>query len=131
MQSKYSFKNRADFLVMTISGTYNYWDFIKYPKIIHNKCQKVGNYKVLIDVIPVSYSDIPTIELFFLGEIISEIISNKIKLAVVWKDDQDKFLGSVVSNRGVQMQIFNTIKSAENWLLQDTDPTLKKLSSNI
>ncbi|MDX1314333.1 MAG: hypothetical protein R3356_02425 [Eudoraea sp.] len=120
MHSTYTFKNKADFLVMSIEGVYDYWDFIKYPKIILRKCQSAKINKVLVDLIPVAYSDLPTIELFFLGETMAEILRDKVKLALVWKgSEQEQFLELVATNRAANMRVFDSVKIAEYWLLHD------------
>ena len=120
MHSTYTFKNKVHFLVMSIDGVYDYWDFIKYPKIILRKCQSAQVYKVLVDLIPVSYTDLPTIELFFLGETMAEILRDKVKLALVWKgNEQEQFLELVATNRAANMRVFDSVKIAEYWLLHD------------
>lgn len=122
MNSTYSFKNKAAFLVMSIDGDYDYWDFIKYPKIILRKCQAAKVYKVLVDLIPVAYTDLPTIELFFLGETMAEILRDKVKLALVWKgNEQEQFLELVATNRAANMRVFDSVKIAEYWLLHDKE----------
>ncbi|MCE2612038.1 hypothetical protein LVD13_03575 [Flavobacteriaceae bacterium D16] len=122
MNSTYAFKNKAEFLVMSIDGIYDYWDFIKYPKIIMRKCQSVKIYKVLVDLIPVSYADLPTIELFFLGETMAEVLRDKVKLALVWKgNEQEQFLELVANNRAGNLRVFDSIKIAEYWLLHDKE----------
>ena len=120
MHSTYTFKNKADFLVMSVEGIYDYWDFIKYPKIILRKCQAAQVYKVLVDLIPVSYTELPTIELFFLGETMAEILKGRVKFALVRKGNEEElFLEQVATNRNVDMRIFDSIKIAEHWLLHD------------
>ncbi|MCX2719493.1 hypothetical protein [Lentiprolixibacter aurantiacus] len=120
MNSTYAFKNKVQFLVMSIDGIYDYWDFIKYPKVILRKCQSAQVYRVLVDLIPVSYTELPTIELFFLGEIIAEVLRDKVKLALVWKGkEEEQFLEQVATNRAANMRIFDSVKIAEYWLLHD------------
>ena len=120
MNSTYTFKNKVQFLVMSIEGGYEYWDFIKYPKIILRKCQSAQVNKVLVDLIPVSYTELPTIELFFLGETLAEILRDKAKLALVWKgNEEEQFLELVATNRAAHMRVFDSVKIAEYWLLHD------------
>jgi hypothetical protein len=122
MPSNYTFKNKGDFLVMTIKGDYHYWEFIKYPKIIRKKCEEWNNYKVLVDLILVTYKEIPTIELFFLGEILADTLRDKIKMALVWTGkDQKLFLQAVANNRAACLRIFEITKTAEYWLLYDRE----------
>ena len=122
MRSSYAIKDKGDFLFITIKGDYDYWDFIKYPKIIKKKCEELKNYKVLVDLLPVKYKVIPTIELFFLGEILAETLRDKIKMALVWAGKEEKqFLQSVANNRAACLRIFELAKTAEFWLLYDRE----------
>ena len=107
---------------MTISGSYDYWDFIQYPKIILRKCQSEDVYKVLVDLVPITYTEIPTIEIFFLGETVAEILRDRVKLALVWVgDSRDELLELVAVNRAANVRIFDSTKMAELWLLQDPE----------
>lgn len=122
MRSSYAFKDKGDFLVMTIKGYYDYWEFIKYPKIIKKKCEEFQNNKVLVDLILVKYNEIPTIELFFLGEILADTLRDKIKMALVWTGKDEKlFLQAVANNRAACLRIFEITKTAEFWLLYDRE----------
>jgi len=122
MHSSYTFKDKGDFLVLTIKGDYDYWEFIKYPKIIKKKCEDLKNNKVLVDLVPVKYNEIPTIELFFLGEILADTLRDKIKMALVWTGKDEKlFLQAVANNRAACLRIFDIIKTAEFWLLYDRE----------
>ncbi len=122
MKSVYSFIRKPDFLAMSISGTYDYWDFIKYPKIINKKCVSEQVYKVLVDVVPVTYTEIPTIELFFLGETLAEIFRDRVKMALVWDgQQQDNLLEIVATNRAANLKVFKKVRPAEYWLLFDKE----------
>ena len=110
------------FLVMTISGQYDYWDFIQYPKVILRKCKADNIFKVLVDCIPVRYAEIPTIEMFFLGESLAEVLRDRVKLACVWNGNkEEEFLELVATNRAANFRIFDSIKIAEMWLLHDKE----------
>lgn len=107
---------------MTITGQYDYWEFMKYPKLIRTKCEAGRSNKILVDLMLVTYRDIPTIELFFLGEILAETLRDTIKMAIVWTGkDQKLFLQTVANNRAACVRIFDTTKSAKLWLLYDTE----------
>ena len=122
MRSSYTFKDKDEFLVLTIKGDYDYWEFIKYPKIIRKKCEELKKYKVLVDLILVKYKEIPTIELFFLGEILADTLRDKIKMALVWTGKDEKlFLQAVANNRAACLRIFDITKTAEFWLLYDRE----------
>lgn len=116
------FRDKSEFLVLTIKGDYDYWEFIKYPKIIKKKCEELQNYKVLVDLILVKYKEIPTIELFFLGEILADTLRDKIKMALVWTGEDEKlFLQAVANNRAACLRIFEITKTAEFWLMYDRE----------
>lgn len=120
MRSSYTFENKQDFLVMTVTGDYHYWDFAEYAKIARRQCEEENINRILVDLILVRYSEIPTIELFFLGEILAETIRNRIKMAIVWTgDNYDRFLQRVATNRSARLRIFDLKKTAEFWLLYD------------
>jgi len=120
MRSSYTFENKHDYLVMTVAGDYHYWDFVEYPKIARRKCEAENINRILVDLLLVKYTEIPTIELFFLGEILAETIRNRIKMAIVWTgDNYDRFLQTVATNRSARLRIFDLKKTAEFWLLYD------------
>lgn len=122
MKSVYSFIRKPEFLAMSISGIYDYWDFIKYPKIIYKKCVSEQIFKVLVDVVPVTYAEIPTIELFFLGETLAEILRDRVKMALIWDgQQQENFLEIVATNRAANLRVFEKVKPAEYWLLFDKE----------
>ncbi len=116
---------------MTISGQYDYWDFIQYPKVILRKCKSENIFKVLVDCIPVKYTEIPTIEMFFLGESLAEVLRDRVKLACVWNtNEQEAFLEQVATNRAANFRMFHSIKIAELWLLHDKEEEPSNLFQN-
>ena len=107
---------------MEISGDYNYWDIIKYPKIIRNQCLKDRTFKVMVDASNLTVGEMPIVEQFFLGEHIADVLRDHIKLAIVWKGlYHTRFLQSVATNRLALLRIFRSAKNAEIWLIHDKE----------
>ncbi len=107
---------------MDISGKYNYWDIIKYPKIIRNECLKEHIFKVMVNATKLNVGEMPIVEQFFLGEHIADVLRDHIKLAVVWQGlYHSRFLQSVATNRSALLRIFRSVKNAEIWLLHDKE----------
>jgi len=87
-------------------------------KIILDECEKEKKYKILINALNVAGTNIPTMDRFFIGEEIAKVIGPKIKIAVVWPEqDIDKFGETVAVNRGGFIRVLGNIASAEKWLV--------------
>ena len=122
MGSLYSFEKEKNYLVMTITGNYSYEDFIKYPKLIRNQCLKEKMYKILVNVTPVVKTEIPLVELFFLGEHIANVLRDHIKLALLWDGEKhNRFLQKVASNRFALIRTFESDVHAKIWLMYDRE----------
>lgn len=107
---------------MNITGEYNYWDIIKYPKIIRNQCLKERIFKILVNTSKLTVGDMPIVEQFFLGEHIAEVLRDHIKLAIVWKGPyRSRFIQSVATNRSALLRIFRSVTNAEIWLVHDKE----------
>lgn len=120
MVSDFSIAIKKKYLVMTITGLYEYWDFINYPEHILDACNNHRISKVLVDVRPVKADDISMIELYFIGEKIAQVLHTKVKLAIVWKEEAlSEFLVDVASNRSAFLRVFDAPKRAEFWLLNN------------
>jgi len=120
MGSRYTLEEQQGYLVMRISGPYDYWDFLQYPDLIRKCCESAGVYRILVDVVAVTYAELPTIELFFLGEKVAEVLRDQIKIALVWHGDtKDNLLQMVAANRAASIRIFETTETAALWLLYD------------
>jgi len=119
MVSGLSVITKKEYLVITIKGTYDYWECLHYPLKILKECQKRNRTKALVDLRALTTGEVTLIELFFLGEKIAHTLGNKIIMALVWKKDSHAdFLADVATNRSARLKIFNTIKVAESWLLR-------------
>ncbi|MGB5691521.1 MAG: hypothetical protein WBM43_02835 [Flavobacteriaceae bacterium] len=122
MYTRYSLEQRKEFLEMNISGEYQYWDLIKYPKIIRNQCLKVHVYKILVDLRDMEIRQMPVVEQFFIGEHIAEVFKDHIKIAIVWNGlYHSRFFQSVATNRAALLRVFRSEKNAEIWLLRDKE----------
>lgn len=103
---------------MKITGSYLYQDFIQIPEIILNECRSHGIYKILIRGEDLKETDASTIDRFFIGEKIAEVLRSNVKLAVVWPPfHMTKLTESVAVNRAAYMQMFVEAKDAKKWLL--------------
>ncbi|WP_372946333.1 hypothetical protein [Muriicola sp.] len=117
MVSSYSIQKNRDYLEMIVEGTYDYWEFLEYPRFIRNSCDEHRCSKVLIDVTPVKAQEVSLIELFFLGEQIAKVVGDKIMIALLWKRESlSDFLVDVVTNRNTQLKVFDDLKIARYWL---------------
>ena len=122
MKSSYSFDVKETHLEMRIMGPYDYWEFIDYPGIIRTRCEAEGKFRIVVDLIGVTYEELSTLELFFLGEKLAEKLRDRIKIALVWHGDtQEYFLENVASNRAASIRIFDTLLKARTWLLFDLE----------
>jgi len=120
MVSDFSIASKKKHLVMTVTGLYEYWDFLKYPEYILDACNNHRINKVLVDVRSIEADDISMIELFFIGEKIAQVLNTKVKLAIVWKKEAlSEFLVDVASNRSAFVRVFDAPKRAEFWLLHN------------
>ena len=105
---------------MRIAGRYDYWDFIQYPKIIRAACEEREVYRIMVDVVAVAYTELPTLELFFLGEKVAEVLRDRVKTALIWHGDtRDGFMETVAVNREAAIRIFDSTETAKIWLLYD------------
>lgn len=122
MSSLYSVEKEKNILIMTISGKYSYVDFIKYPKIIRNECIKEKKNKIIVNVTPVYKSDIPLVELFFLGEQIANVLKDHFKVALIWDgENHNRFLQKVATNRLALIRTFDSLENAKAWLIHDRE----------
>tara|TARA_R110002051_G_scaffold209392_3_gene275234 strand:- start:4065 stop:4412 length:348 start_codon:yes stop_codon:yes gene_type:complete len=103
---------------MKIKGSYSFQDFVQMPKIILLECQSHGIYKILIRGEDLKNTDAPTIDRFFIGEKIAEVLRSKVKLAVVWPPiHMNKLTENVAVNRAAYMRMFVEPTEAKKWLL--------------
>src|SRR5882724_4448208 len=110
MKSKYSFEKREGYLYLAVLGEYDKTDFLSYPKLIKDECEKEKIYKIIFDGSNVKGTNVPTIDRFFIGEEVANTLGSKIKLAVVWPAEHiNKFVETVALNRGAYIWIFSNL----------------------
>ena len=121
MKSKYSFEKKENYLLLTITGDYAKEDFIAYADIILEHCEKENFKKILVDTLNVTYTNLATMDRFFIGENLANVLGPKIKLTMVMpKEHINKFAENVAVNRGGKVFVTNSVETAEDWLLNDT-----------
>jgi hypothetical protein len=117
MESEFSFAKKENYLLMTVTGVYAKEDFMAFADIILHGCEKENVKKVLLDAHNVSYTDLSTMDRFYIGENIANVIGPKIKLAVLLpKEHINKFAENVAVNRGGKVFVSHLIEEAEDWL---------------
>jgi hypothetical protein len=122
MKSNYTFEVKDTHLEMRIWGPYDYWEFIEYPGMIRDRCEAEGKSRISVDMIGVTYEELPTLEMFFLGEKLAEKLRGRVKIALVWHaSTRDHFLQNVAANRATCISTFNTVPKANSWLLSDLE----------
>ena len=120
MKSRYAIQERKNHLLMQISGPYDYWEFIDYPEIILRQCEAAAIFRIIVDLKNVTFVELSTLELFFLGEKLAEKLRHRIKIAMVWNVRREgAFLEKVASNREVSIRVFESVAKAKLWLLFD------------
>jgi hypothetical protein len=120
MKSEYSFEKKDNYLVMKISGEYSIEDFMSFVEIIKNRCEKENINRVLVDTQNFTYTNVPTMDRFYIGENIAKFFGSKIKLAVVWPEEHiNKFAENVAVNRGGRLFVTHSVNDAEEWLMGD------------
>ena len=121
MKSELIIERKANFLYYTLSGEYDKNDFLLYPKMVVNACEKEQIYNVLINGLKVNGTNVPTMERYFIGETIAKTLGPKIKLAVVWpREHINKFTENVAVNRGIQILVVGDFETAREWLLKES-----------
>ena len=118
MRSNYLFGKTENYMTLVISGEYDKDDFLSYPQLILDECEKEKLYKILVDGSNLTGTNLPTMDRYFIGETIAKMLGGKVKLAVVWpKKHINKFAETVAVNRGSSIIVVDTIGTAHEWLL--------------
>ncbi len=118
MKSKYSFEKKEEYLYLIISGEYDKRDFLSYPKMIKEECEKEKIYKVLLDALALKGTNAPKMDRFFIGEEVAKTLGPGIKLAAAWPEkDIDKLAEIVAINRGGNIYVHGDLETAKDWLL--------------
>jgi hypothetical protein len=117
-ESKYEIELRTDYVYMKIVGVYNSQQFMGLPEIILNECGKVKSEKILVDMLNVDFSNLSTMERYFLGEEFAKVISYHASVAAVVPEKViTKFLETVAINRGANIVVASDFSVAESWLI--------------
>jgi hypothetical protein len=116
-ESNYEIELRTDYVYMKIVGVYNSQQFMGLPEIILNECGKVKSEKILVDMLNVDFSNLSTMERYFLGEEFAKVISYHASVAAVVPEKViTKFLETVATNRGANIVVVSDFSIAEAWL---------------
>jgi hypothetical protein len=117
-ESNYEIELRTDYVYMKIVGVYNSQQFMGLPEIILNECGKVKSEKILVDMLNVDFSNLSTMERYFLGEEFAKVISYHASVAAVVPEKViTKFLETVAINRGANIVVASDFSVAESWLI--------------
>ena len=120
MKSNFLFVKNDSYITLVIAGKYDKEEFLSYPQLVLEQCQKEGVNKVLVDGTSLSGTDVPTMDRFFIGEEIANQLRFKVKVAVVWpKEHINRFTETVAVNRGGLMIVVDTVDAAHNWLIRE------------
>lgn len=118
MKSNFYFEKESTHLCMTVSGEYDFPDFVDYLKIIYAKCEEEGNFRMLLNILGVEGIDVPALERYFLGVEAADQLKYKIKLAVVWHAEFTTHLAETVAiNSGSHVKVFGSNEPAIAWLV--------------
>ena len=118
METDFVVEKRYQYLYLVVKGRYNRVGVRPYAQMIVQACEKSGLYKILVNALEVEGTDLPTMERYFIGELVAEELPSKIKIAVTWPAPHiNNFAETVAINRGGFIRVFGDIESAEKWLL--------------
>jgi hypothetical protein len=121
MRSKYSFENRGKYLLLRISGKFDYTEISTYLSMILEECKKEGQDKIMVNMLDMENTAISIIERFIIGEKMAEVLKRHLKIAVAFPAENiNRLAETVASNRGVDIAVFADINNAEEWLLNKT-----------
>lgn len=114
-----SYENRPSHLFAHIEGPESYKNAVHFWKELTLKATEMDHNNIL--VLDEVSGRLSTINLFKVGEIISELFVGKRIAFVDPKEDtfaDNKFGETVILNRGGRVVLFHSVKEAEKWLLQ-------------
>ena len=116
-ESEYTVEKKSDYVYLKITGVYNSHEFLGYPKIMLDSCRKFDSNRLLLDAQEVDFTNLSTMERYFLGEELAKVISYRLAVAIVVPEEIiTKFLETVATNRGANMFVVSDLKTAEAWL---------------
>ena len=119
MSINFNIKEEDRFIRIVSSGSCEDLTQLKeYVLAIHNAAVSFEKTRILVDETQLEYK-LSTIDNFNSGRFVSYLNPKPKKIAVVCKLegwDDTKFWETVAVNRGVRVQVFKDIDSAENWI---------------
>jgi hypothetical protein len=102
---------------MEILGVYNATWFLGLPKLMILEAKKARAEKLLVNVKEVDFTNLSTMERYFIGEEIANIVSYKLSVAVVAPEEIiTKFIETVATNRGINILVVSDLETAADWL---------------
>jgi hypothetical protein len=81
------------------------------------EAKKARAEKLLVNVKEVDFTNLSTMERYFIGEEIANIVSYKLSVAVVAPEEIiTKFIETVATNRGINILVVSDLETAADWL---------------
>lgn len=113
---KISAKYMTRFLVLKLSGEFDFHEYMSLSKVILDKCNEELVFNVLVDSLELDYSKLTVMNRFYLGEKFADVLRLKVNLVIVLSDIYiTRFSETVAVNRGLKTKIFSDIESAKEW----------------
>ena len=92
MKNQFIFEARDDYLLLRITGTYDFKEFLALPDLIKARCEEEKVFKVLMNASNVKAGNLSTADRYFLGEKLALELRSRYAVAVVWPPEYiDKF----------------------------------------
>lgn len=111
-----SAKYMTRFLVLKLSGEFDFHEYMSLSKVILDKCNEELVFNVLVDSLELDYSKLTVMNRFYLGEKFADVLRLKVNLVIVLSDIYiTRFSETVAVNRGLKTKIFSDIESAKEW----------------
>lgn len=104
------------YIKITVTGDNTFAEMKEIMTAIRNLAEENNRKKILIDA--VNTPDVQSMQRFQIGEMGIEIIGRHYKIAVIFNRELiDKFMETVVVNRGGQIRVVGSEPEALDWLL--------------
>lgn len=118
MKSAYVLEKKNNFLFVTLTGEYDRHEFMSYGKTLMDHCKKEEVFKVLVNALGVTGTNLSVMERFVIGESVAALFPPTVKLAVAWPEEfMTRFAETVAVNRGSFLAVFTNVEEAEQWLV--------------
>ena len=118
MTLKSDYVEEKEYLSVETGGEYDYKEMISLLEDIKDNCDKCNYNKLLFDIYNIDFTNLETMERFFLGELISKLFVNPyVKIAVIVNPIfVNNFAKNVASNRCAYIEFFEENSKAIKWL---------------